>query len=662
MLVFMPSIIFSKSHPDTLILEKIFMYREKHMTSFDSTTNNIYLKYSFQVKKRNPTLFLVPTMYTIAKGQRNYVGETYGKITFKDINDYSIERQVTAGSLASYRKTMPIILNYIIPNTYNISLFEEHVLSPFHRSNKRFYKYRIKDLTSSEIYISFRPRINNTQLIRGSAIVDLLTGRIKRLYLRGEYDMIKFEINTDMGSSNRKNPLLPISCDTKATFKFLGNNIKASFAVSLDCATTLPDSISNISDIEFMDSIRPYPLTKFENEVYSNNEKEKQASDSVKNKKAKNSQKFKEMALDIIGDHMLGSIGTETPKASIKFSPLLNPLYLSYSRSRGVAYKIKMGAKYRFNQNRNILFTPQLGYNFKIKKFYYTVPLRYTYNVKKNAWLELTWQNGNRITNSSVLDMIRNERRDSIDFSALELDYFDDEVLQLKNNISISKQFDLTVGCVYHERTAVNKREMKALGKPTAYRSFAPQITLGFHPYKNGPVFTANYERSLRGFLGANIKYERWEFDTSFKKKLTGLRSYSIRAGGGFYTDKSSDYFVDFSNFHENYLPDGWDDDWTGNFQLLNSQWYNASRYYARFNTSYESPMLLLTWMPLVGKYIETERLYVSALQIEHIKPYFEVGYGFTNRYFSIGLFGSFINGKYYESGCKFTFELFRKW
>lgn len=661
MFFFMPSIILSKVKQDTLLLELLFRYKDIHAKEISGASDNIYLRYSFQTKRRNPTLFLIPTMYTIAKGQREYIGETYGRITFNKIGEYDIKRLVVSGSLPNYRKTMPILLNYIIPDLYNVALFDEHILSPFNKTNRRFYRYRIKEMSTDDAYISFRPRIQNTQLIRGSAIVDRQTGRIKKVNIRGEYDLLKFEINTDMGDGIVNNPLLPVSSNTKSTFKFLGNSIIANFSVQIGNLTEMPDTMSTVSDIAMMDSIRPYPLNDFEKNIYQANEASKTRRDTLRKSKTRND-KIKEIAWDIIGDHMLNSMGAETSKASIRFSPLLNPLYLSYSHSRGLSYKIKMGARYNFSEKQNMTFTPHLGYNFKIKKLFFCTPLRFTYNTDRNAWVEIEWRNGNRITNSSVLDMIKNENCDTIDFSALNLDYFDDEMLQLRHNISIGKMFDLTVGTIYHERRAVNKNEFELLGKPTVYRSFAPQLTIGFHPSPTWPVFTANYERSVKGILKSNIEYERWEFDASFKKKLTGLRSYNIRAGGGFYTNKSSDYFVDYSNFHENYLPDGWDDDWTGNFQLLNSQWYNASQYYIRANTSYESPLLLFTWLPLIGKYIETERVYASVLQIEHIKPYFEIGYGITNRYFSIGLFGSIVNGKFNEFGSKFTFELFRKW
>ncbi|MBF1080398.1 MAG: hypothetical protein HXL36_08565, partial [Prevotellaceae bacterium] len=80
-----------------------------------------------------------------------------------------------------------------------------------------------------------------------------------------------------------------------------------------------------------------------------------------------------------------------------------------------------------------------------------------------------------------------------------------------------------------------------------------------------------------------------------------------------------------------------------------------------RANFTYESPLLLLSWLPLVGHYMETERIYFSALDVRNAHPYLELGYGFTSRVVSVGFFVS--NGKNNRSvGCKFGFELFRHW
>ena len=71
---------------------------------------------------------------------------------------------------------------------------------------------------------------------------------------------------------------------------------------------------------------------------------------------------------------------------------------------------------------------------------------------------------------------------------------------------------------------------------------------------------------------------------------------------------------------------------------------------------------MLATALPIVGPYIERERLYLNTLSIEHTRLYNELGYGFTCRAFSMGLFASFLNTEFKRLECKFTFELFRRW
>jgi hypothetical protein len=137
----------------------------------------------------------------------------------------------------------------------------------------------------------------------------------------------------------------------------------------------------------------------------------------------------------------------------------------------------------------------------------------------------------------------------------------------------------------------------------------------------------------------------------------------SLRAGLGLYTDKSKDgYFLDYNNFRENYIPGGWNDEWSGEFELLNSNWYNASKFYVRANATYESPMLLLSWIPLVGQVVEKERIYISALSIRKLTPYVEIGYGFTNRLFSMGIFCGRSAHHFEGFGVKWGFELFNNW
>ena len=136
-----------------------------------------------------------------------------------------------------------------------------------------------------------------------------------------------------------------------------------------------------------------------------------------------------------------------------------------------------------------------------------------------------------------------------------------------------------------------------------------------------------------------------------------------MRIGTGGYTlQDGHTFFLDYTNFRENHVPGGWNDDWSGEFELLNSNKYNASRWYARGNITYESPLLATSHLPWVGHFIEMQRLYASILSSKDCRPYLELGYGFTTRLFSIGLFLSNDSGKIKEFGCKFGFELFRHW
>lgn len=653
-----------KSTKDTLTLGRLFAYRKACGDSLHGQQSEVYFRYNLQTLRRNATLFFVPSMYYVAKGRRHHVGEILGKVTFNDKGNYQMQRDVNLTTIPHGRGTMAVVLPYLTPDIYGATLFGNAILSPFHSANRRYYRYRVAHLGQGKCRLTFRPRLKNTQLITGYALLDEKTGRVERTRFNGEHDMLRFSVDVAMGNERQGHSLIPLVCQTDASFKFLGNSIKTQVAAYYDQlqAHNPADSLRPSTPQAIMEKVRPLPLTPEEQAIYDEHFTEAQPADTTKSEKSQLN-RLADKAWNIVATNLLGSMGVESGNASLRVSPLVNPLYLSYSHSRGLAYKIKVGMRYGLGPNSELTLRPDIGYNFKIHQFYFNAPLRLTINARRDNYVELSWANGNRITNSSVLDVLKNENRDTVNFAALNLDYFKDEMWRLAWNTNPTSFLGLRIGTVYHRRNAVNAAPLAELGKPTVYRSFAPFITLTLRPFKaEDLVITANYERSLRRLLRSNTKYERWEFDGSYKKRLWGMRAYNLRAGGGFYTNRSTSYFVDFDNFHQNYIPGGWDDDWSGDFQLLNSQWYNASTYYLRANASYETPLLALSWLPLIGRYIEKESLYASALHIEHTRPYFELGYGLTTRYLSIGIFSSFLSGSFHEFGSKFTFELFRKW
>ena len=652
---FTPSFLFAGDALDSLLLNRVFNYQRNYAHHVEGYQSNVYLKYSFFTDKRNFTLFLIPHMYSIAQGDRAYVGESYCRMMYNDLNDYEMKRQVSVGNIAHYGKALPTVLELLTPNLYNVCLFKQHILSPFHRTNAHYYRYRVTIIGNGLAVLAFKPILQNTQLVSGQAYVKFDTGQITMVELEGEYDMIDFKISIQQGESGLQS-LLPKHCELDARFDFIGNHVRSYFDAYYDCPTTLPDTLESVNDMALMDKVRPVPLEETEQKVYDDyyqDDDDTQDNDTIAHH---GSRFWKDIMWDVVGDNLFTSINAGNDVASIRFSPLLNPQYLSYSHSRGLSYKIKMGARYNFSEHRYLTLNPELGYNFKFKQFYFTAPLRMTYNPKRDGYAEIVVGNGNRISNSSVIETIK----DSVDLS--DLDLFTDNHIEVRNNVEAFDWLAIMTSFTYHYRKAINAERMEALGKPTIYRSFSPVLSLKVTPWKNGPVFVLDYERGIKGVWKSNIGYERWEMDGVWKIPLHSLSLLNVRVGGGFYTNKSTSYFVDYANFRDNNVPGGWEDDWTGQFQLLNSAWYNASDYYIRTNLSYETPMFFATWLPLIGRYIETERIYASAAFLDHTRPYYEVGYGLTNRYFSAGFFASFLNGKFQDSGFKITLELFRKW
>ena len=657
-MIFMPSICFANRTADSLLINRIWDFSRNYSEPVNGIEENLYLRYTFGSQRRNPTLYLVPTMYAIAKGERDFIGESYCRIKYRTPSDYDLHRQVVCGTIPRNQFTMSAMVHYITPNLYDISIYPESILSPFHRSNRFYYKYRILQRYGNQAVVRFRPRVNNTQLITGQAVVDVETGRVISVSYKGEFDMISFKVSTVMNEKSG-HQMLPERSTIDAKFSFLGNKVSSTFTAIYNCPVTLPDSLVEQDNRELMDSLRPIVLRQKERMLYEHHDSLKLHSDSITSDttEIQKSNKMKEILWDVIGDNLMNSTHANAGAFSMSISPILNPLYFEYSKSHGFSYRLKFGLQYTWNSYRYLTFNPHFGYNFKQKQFYYTAPLRMNYNPKRNGYAEFTWANGNRITSGKLVDDI--QERLGPDFKVPE---YKDEYFQLVNNVVAFDWLEITNGLVYHRRRSSNPGLMQQLNLPEEYRSFAPMLTLHFTPWRKGPVLTANYERSFLNVFKSNLQYERWEFDASQKIKLSSLRLLNWRAGAGCYTKRSTDYFVDYTNFRDNNLPTGWEDEWTGQFQLLDSKWYNQSDYYLRGHVSLESPLLALGWIPYVGHVVETEMIYASMLRIQHTRLYSEVGYGFTNRYFSTGIFAGFLNHQFQSFGCKFTIELFNRW
>ena len=658
---------------DSALIDRMFSYPKNYEDSTGSFQSNVYIKHLYQTKQRNFTLWAVPTMYAIARGQRSFVSEQYSRLTFHENGQLENLRQVYYTTIPRNRRTMPTLLEFITPQLYEETLYGDHILSPFNHYNRVFYRYTTAWLNNRHTRLYFRPRfVNNTQLVKGLATIDTKTGRIVDATLMGEFDMMRFQTLTMQGDEGTRS-LLPKFCRTNVDFKFLGNHITSAFEAAYDCPMTLPDSVNVKGDRQLIDSIRPYSLSKDEAHVYqlrdslraSRNRPDTLEIDSLMQQPKPRKRNYWKEIGSLVGESLVQRMRFSSEAGYVRLSPILNPQYVSYSERKGLSYRLKLGAQLNLGNTTTLSMNTRLGYNFKQKKFYFNLPLRLDYSYRqRDAYAEIEWANGNRIYNSTVLDELNVKADEHPELDNMKLDQFDDMSLHVLNNLPLNNRLAIEAGLVFHQRKAVNRRGMRQMGMPTEYRSLAPALSVKTRPWHKGPLFTIDYERGLPGQQGGEkfTTYERWEFDASLKHRLHRLQTVNMRFGAGFYTDRDNNFFMDYTNFRDENLPEGWDDDWSGNFQLLRSHQYNVSDYYVRGNISFESPLLAASFVPYLGRYVERERVYLSSLSIAHSRLYSEIGYGFTCRYFSVGFFASFLSTKFQETGAKFTFELFRRW
>lgn len=652
---------------DALLMKRVFAYAAT-MDTMKFAPNELYsyMKFDIKTRRRNAILMAVPSMLVVARGgKREYVGESYAKMVFRSMNDMDVTNILSRSTIPHSRKIMPTMLKYLIPDIYGELLIDKNILSPFYRRNRRYYRYRVRDNGDGTAHISFRPKLDNTRLIKGTATIDVAAGRIMSMFVEGEYDMVKFTMDINMGERGVRT-LIPEKCGLSARFKFLGNDISVDYTSMHGLPRLITDSVVNKNDTALLNRIRPVELTPHERRLFHEQDSLKAAiaADTTAREKK---QKFTDILWDNVGEHLLRRIKSNfgsNNQGSVRINPLLNPLYFGYSGNKGFVYKFDVRGSYYFSSNSLISTRLKAGYSFKQKRLYFDLPVTYYFNRRRNGYVQFKIGNGNRISNSRVLEAVKGLVGDSAASKMKNMSYFNDFNLRLSGHYDLSEKLSLQAEMMIHRRSALNEKAFMSLGMPSTYTSVAPMLEMEYRPLGfGGPVLTANYERSIKGLLGANLDYERYEIDGQYIWNISALQSLQMRAGTGFYTHRGKDrFFLDYTNFHENNLPGGWYDDWACDFELLNSNWYNSSQYYVRTNLTYESPLMILAWIPLAGHFIEKERIYVNALTVKDLHPYMEYGYGFTTRLFSTGIFVSQKNGKFDGIGFRFGVELFRQW
>ena len=690
------------------IIERVMTFAPSYESIVSDYRANLYIKGKMNIQKKNFILRYVPSMFRLQKGVREYLLETYSDLHYTAPNIYDQKVKASQGTVRGNRG-LPGLLEYFSVNIYSSSLLnDERLLSPLAKNGQKYYKYRIDsvmgDPNNLDYRIRFIPRTKSDQLVGGYMIVSSNVWSVREIRFSGRSELITFTCWIKMGEVGKKDEFLPIRYDVEALFKFLGNKVDGNYTASLDYKSielkerkvrkkekkkyNLSESFSlqcdtnaYKTDASTFGVLRPIPLSEGEKQLYKDYTYRR---DTVSVQQKTKSQAFWGTMGDLMVEDYkfnLANIG------SVRFSPFINPLLFSYSGSNGLSYRQDFRYNRLFRGDKLLRIVPKLGYNFTRKEFYWSLNADFEYWPQKRGFFRLNVGNGNRIYSSKVLDELKAMPDSIFNFDLIHLDYFKDLYFNFFHSVEVTNGLDISVGFSAHKRTAVERSRFVITGDypmpppefmdkfKNTYISFAPRIrvewTPGLYYYMNGkrkinlrsfyPTFSVDYERGIKDVFKSTGEYERIEFDLQHQIRLGLMRNIYYRFGFGAFTNQDELYFVDFVNFSRHNLPVGWNDEIGGVFQVLDGRWYNSSRRYVRGHFTYEAPFLVLRHLMKYTRYVQNERIYVSALSMPHLQPYLEVGYGIGTHIFDLGVFVSSENWKFGGIGCKFTFELFNR-
>lgn len=690
--------------PDS-ILERMYSSAFVYSNEVKGYKASLYLKGMVTVHNRNRIIKYIPSMFKFEDSISHYMQESISELQYTAPSIYDRKIKAMVSTFKRNREEVFDIMDYMKFNVYSSSLMGDKVLSPLNRQSRVHYSYVLDSLSVINgkpcCRIRVKPKYKSTKLLEGVMWLYADDWSVYSFDFEGEYDLIDFRIRSYMGDTPRTK-YLPHYMELDMHFRFLKNHLQMRYSGWLDYTevkftelgekiyfkrdrskynlsgsyTLTCDTTHLVTDIDSFSRMRPFPLDAGEELLYKDMlerrtaDRQRWMKDSIESLKRPRSQVF----LGQVGDALINSYDIDVPKiGNIRCSPLINPLLLSYSHRNGISYRQRFKYNKLFYDGRLLRIAPQIGYNFTRKEFYAKTDVEYVYNPRRRGKLELHAGNGNRIYSSVVLDQLKAMPDSAFSFDGLNLDYFKDIYVNLSHSIEITNGLDLRAGLSMHWRYTKSTPELDARVR-SRYNSFAPSVRLewtpGMYYYMNGnrkinvsshyPTFIVDYERGIKVFRSSG-EYERLELSAEQVVKVRNIHHIAYHVGCGFFLNQEDMYFVDYVNFSNRNLPQGWNDDIGGTFQMLDRRWYNSSSHYVRGNMTYESPFILLYPVSKLLSIVQKERIYAGILFMPHLNPYFEVGYGIGTHIFDAGIFVGNEQGRFTSVGLKFTFELFNK-
>ena len=266
-------------------------------------------------------------------------------------------------------------------------------------------------------------------------------------------------------------------------------------------------------------------------------------------------------------------------------------------------------------------------------------------------------------------------------FARNDTKFYDKAFVSLRNEIEIANGTRFMAGVSWERRRSlvnhISQSWFKKAAKPNlpANAEFAAlpssgsealtaNVSVSYTPaayyfIKNGrkhylqsrfPTFTLSYTRGI-GFKDGTPSYNRIDVKVEQEIGIGIFNKIIYQVRGGAFLDANGLQFPDFKHFSATRFPLT-THRFADSFVLLDSYEYSTADHYAEAGFTWQSPRLLLKFLPFLRKKNFSECLHLRSLAVCHRRPYSELGYS-VNVFdlASVGFFTSW-QGFDYRSAC----------
>ena len=309
-----------------------------------------------------------------------------------------------------------MLLDFFNLTIYRESLIVDHLFSPFCKKNVNFYKYEQDSIRGKRVYYSYTPRYNNTQLVKGTFILNTELMVIEKVTFSGKYEFMKFDMTVNMGGMGFY-VYLPVDYQFNFQFNFIGNKLEGEYRVLQNYTNLelvydpvvprrtnkydLSERYSNTVDVSkaridsaFVASHRLIPLQTEEQDIYTRWAHRQDSINKIPSQPKKR-RTLGDFADDVLFSHSYINLGSQLGR--LRVNPLLDIGLFNYSSTRGYSYRQDFKYVYQFPDQREIVIRPRIGYNIKYKQLFWRFIGRYEYWPRKQGAIEIEIGNGNRI-------------------------------------------------------------------------------------------------------------------------------------------------------------------------------------------------------------------------------------------------------------------------